>query len=240
MTPEPSPAFDPAAHPRRLNLGCGWDHREGYVNVDFLDFHHPDVVADVRNLVAFPSGYYDEVLAVDVLEHLHRGDVKPTLLEWGRVLRAGGRLVIRVPDVVGLVSLMSVSDDLEQQELLLQCMYGTQAYDGDFHHFGFTEVVLRNYLHEAKFGTVSITHRDHWLFDVEAVKAENPGPLVLGPLPFMVPGGDLPPGVAPRVPGAPAPNAGAETFTATLRRAAASLRRRVRSLVDGQRSRASR
>jgi predicted SAM-dependent methyltransferase len=240
MTAEPSPAFDPAAHPRRLNLGCGWDHRDGYVNVDFLDFHHPDVVADVRDLVAFPSGYYDEVLAVDVLEHLHRGDVKPALAEWGRVLRAGGRLVIRVPDVVGLVSLMSVTDDLEQQETLLQCMYGTQAYDGDFHHFGFTEVVLRNYLYEAGFGDVRVTHRDHWLFDVDAVKVEHPGPLVLGPLPFMVPGGDLPPGVQPRLPGGAATPTGTDALAATLRRAVASLRRRVRGVVDAQRSRTSR
>jgi SAM-dependent methyltransferase len=240
MTPEPSPTFDPAAHPRRLNLGCGWDHREGYVNVDFQDFHEPDVVADVRNLVAFPSDYYDEVLAVDVLEHLDRGDVKPALAEWARVLRVGGRLVVRVPDVIGLASLMSVSTDLEQQETLLQCLYGTQAYNGDFHHFGFTEVVLRSYLHEAKLGDVHITHHDHWLFDVEAVKADDPGPLVLGPLPFMVPGANLPAGVAPRLPQAEASAPEASTFGASLRRAVAGLRRRIRAAVDAQRSRASR
>ena len=32
--------FDPAAWPRKLNLGCGFDRRQGYVNVDLHDFHH--------------------------------------------------------------------------------------------------------------------------------------------------------------------------------------------------------
>ncbi len=56
--------------PDRLNLGCGWDLREGYLNVDVHDFHKPDLVADVTKLDMLPSGRYREIIAQDVLEHL--------------------------------------------------------------------------------------------------------------------------------------------------------------------------
>jgi len=59
-----TPAF------RKLNLGCGFDLREGYVNVDFQDFHKPDVVADVRDHGHAPVWLVEEIIARDVLEHL--------------------------------------------------------------------------------------------------------------------------------------------------------------------------
>lgn len=35
------------AFPRKLNLGCGFDHLQVYVNVDLNDFHNPNLVADI-------------------------------------------------------------------------------------------------------------------------------------------------------------------------------------------------
>ena len=70
----PAEPFDPAAHPARLNLGCGYDRREGFLNVDLHAFHDPDLVGDVRSLPALPSGRYTEIVAQDVLEHLERAD----------------------------------------------------------------------------------------------------------------------------------------------------------------------
>jgi hypothetical protein len=52
--PVPSPPATPTASalpdplPRKLNLGCGWDKRDGYLNVDLHGSHDPDLVADVR------------------------------------------------------------------------------------------------------------------------------------------------------------------------------------------------
>jgi hypothetical protein len=52
-------AFDPAKFPKRVNLGCGFDHRPGFLNVDIHDFHHPDLLADVTQLDMLPSGQYE-------------------------------------------------------------------------------------------------------------------------------------------------------------------------------------
>jgi predicted SAM-dependent methyltransferase len=179
------PTFDPGRFPRRLNLGCGFDRREGYLNVDFQPFHQPDLVSDVRKLDALPSAAYEEIVAQDVLEHLPRTDTLDTLREWARVLRPGGRLVLRVPDVIGLARLLANRRDLAEQEVLLQNLFGTQAYPGDFHHFGFTELVLRHYLAAAGFRVDELSHRDEWLFDVVAVRVEGEAPPPPTDLPYM-------------------------------------------------------
>ena len=177
--------FDYAAHPRRINLGCGFDHRDGYLNVDFQDFHHPDLVADVRDLGMLPSGYYEELIAQDVLEHLPRTEVLAALREWSRLLAPGGQLVLRVPDIIGLAKLLAERQDLAEQEILLQNLYGTQAYSGDFHFFGFTEVVLRHYLALAGLEVAELRHRDQWLFDAVAVRVEGQPVPNLSDLTFM-------------------------------------------------------
>lgn len=178
--------FDPAAWPRKLNLGCGFDRRQGYVNVDLHDFHQPDLVADIRSLPMLSSGYYDEILAIDVLEHLQRQEGPPALLEWGRLLKDGGTLQLRVPNILGVARLLLDSaDDLDQQRTLVQCLFGTQAYNGDFHHNGYTEMLLRDDLRVAGFDCVSFDSRDDWLFDVVAVKASQPKATRLADCRFM-------------------------------------------------------
>lgn len=79
----------------KLNLGCGNDYREGYVNVDKVAG-----VADVlHDLDRFPYPWdddsIDEVLMHHVLEHLT--DIEMVLDEIWRILKAGGKLLIWVP-----------------------------------------------------------------------------------------------------------------------------------------------
>lgn len=186
MTEAPTTdVFDPRAHPRQLNIGCGWDKRPGYLNVDFQDFHEPDLVADARDLSILPSGFYTEIIAQDVLEHLERDEVDPALAEWARLLADGGRLILRVPDIIGLARVMANLDTVDEQRKLIQNLYGTQAYTGDYHHAGFTELTLRHSLHSVSLSVVEMVRKDEWMFDCVAEKVANPGRFSPGPLPFM-------------------------------------------------------
>ena len=167
-----SSTFDASRYPDKLNLGCGWDLREGYLNVDLHDFHKPELVADVTKLEMLPSDYYSEVLAQDVLEHLPRQSTVEVLRGWSRLLKVSGLLHLRVPSVIDLAELLKLPENqsIARQELLVQCLFGTQAYTEDCHYTTFTEPLLRHYLAEAGMEVEEWRVRDEWLFEVDARK----------------------------------------------------------------------
>lgn len=81
---------------KRLNLGCGTFKKEGYVNLDCYSNLSPDVA---HNLNIFPYPFenntFDLIEADHVLEHLN--DPFGAMKELHRILKPGGKLVIKVP-----------------------------------------------------------------------------------------------------------------------------------------------
>lgn len=89
----------------RLNIGCGKDYREGWLNVDLS----PRVKAD-RYFDAFtfpwklPSSHFEEVVVSHLVEHIPH-DVKGNtgagffvfFEEIYRILKLGGRVIVKVP-----------------------------------------------------------------------------------------------------------------------------------------------
>ncbi len=177
--------FDYREFPNRLNLGCGWDVRDGYLNVDFIEEHKPNLLADVLDLPMLPDGHYVEIVAQDVLEHVKRTDVDAALREWRRLMAPGGEIILRVPDVIGAARVLASTTDLDKHVALIQCLYGTQAYTGDYHHVGFTELTLKAALHEAGFVVTDLQRRDEWLFDCVATTREPDAAFDPGPMPFL-------------------------------------------------------
>lgn len=78
----------------KLNLGCGSDYREGWVNVDL--FQKADVKHDL-NVFQYPfkDDTFDEIYASHVIEHL--SDTVKVMEELWRISRNGARVEIRVP-----------------------------------------------------------------------------------------------------------------------------------------------
>lgn len=81
---------------KRLNLGCGDDIKEGYINIDLYN-DKAELQCDIAKL-PFGDNKVDEVLVSHVLEHYHFHDGEAALKEWYRVLKPGGKIKIEVPD----------------------------------------------------------------------------------------------------------------------------------------------
>ena len=81
---------------KKLNLGCGIDYREGFVNVDFHSHIKIDVQHDL-NVVPYPfkDEEFDFILASHVLEHLDKPFV--IMKELHRILKKDGKLHLKVP-----------------------------------------------------------------------------------------------------------------------------------------------
>lgn len=77
---------------RLLNVGCGRDRRDEYVNLDISHLPEVDVVASVgSDKLPFPDNTFTVALCRDVLEHV---EVVPALRELHRVVEPGGAVVI--------------------------------------------------------------------------------------------------------------------------------------------------
>ncbi len=84
--------------PVKLNLGCGPNHKDGWVNVDLFDAH-ADLQLDLRELWPFPDSSVSYIYSEHVFEHFEfHVEVPHFLGEAFRVLESTGTLDVVVPD----------------------------------------------------------------------------------------------------------------------------------------------
>jgi hypothetical protein len=84
----------------KLNLGCGFNKQDGYINVDKFDTCRPDLLMDVESVPwSFDSNEVDEVLFNHSLEHMGQGTdtFLGIIKELYRVCKPGARIQINVP-----------------------------------------------------------------------------------------------------------------------------------------------
>jgi hypothetical protein len=88
----------------KLNLGCGQNKLDGYINIDKYPTFSPDVVWDLEQTpYPFEAGSITEISARHVLEHLGQStDVFLGIMkELYRILTPGGTMEIKVPHYRG-------------------------------------------------------------------------------------------------------------------------------------------
>lgn len=83
---------------KKLNLGCGYDYKVGWINLDFHKRPRIDVIYDVRKLpLPFEDNVFDKILCDNLLEHLTFDECYNLLKDLNRILKKGGVLLIKVP-----------------------------------------------------------------------------------------------------------------------------------------------
>jgi len=142
----------------KLNLGCGLDKREGYVNIDSRESVKPDLVLDLeKNLLKmFRDNSIDEMLMKDFLEHLSWRVIEVFLRECWRVLKRGGRVFIQTPNLEAIFKRVVLDPDykfgnLQGWKAISFWIYGEQNYPENLHKCGFTISTLKRLLEESGF-----------------------------------------------------------------------------------------
>jgi SAM-dependent methyltransferase len=116
---------------RRVNVGCGRDLRDDYINVDSRKIEGVDMVADARAL-PFKKDTLDEVFASHVLEHFTERDGKKILQHWYDLLKKNGELRIIVPNIDAMTKRYAGGE--LTWDALRSVVLGGQDYASD-HHF---------------------------------------------------------------------------------------------------------
>lgn len=131
----------------RLDMGSGGRREGEWLGVDAY-IEDANVHADMWN-VPFDDNSVDEIFTSHALEHVGKFYVPITLKEWFRILKPGGKVTVRVPDLE-----WCVNHWLRHKESIgwdLDVIFGNQNHDGEYHCTGFTEFTLRRYMTQAGF-----------------------------------------------------------------------------------------
>jgi len=135
-----------------LNLGAGEKPLAIAQNIDLRPLPGVDMVADASKL-PLPDNHDDKIIASDLLEHFPRAEVPSVLLEWKRILKSsGGVLILKTPNL-RTISEMFVSGVFDAPEAARR-FYANQGNLGDFHKAGWDGPYLRRLVEDAGFKIV--------------------------------------------------------------------------------------
>ena len=97
------------------------------------------------------------------------------LCAWNRVLATGRPALDPHQRSCFAGNVASGVERPERHRLVVHLTFGTQAYEGDYHRCGFTEVLLRDYLRATGFDQLEFGPLyDDWMLQVAAVKVGPP------------------------------------------------------------------
>lgn len=154
----------------RLNLGCGDNLLDGYINVDKYD-KAADVQADITDL-PFEDNSVDKVVAYQVIEHVPYNLNDKLFAEIYRVLKPAGTAILETPDidVVAVKILQEGITDQWRHNLVGEYYrpWDKDRYDDWEHHAGsihrnpFNFALIERYASNAGFKSVTKREPDFY------------------------------------------------------------------------------
>jgi predicted SAM-dependent methyltransferase len=128
----------------KLDIGSGGKSSDdSFISVDPY-VKSADIQADMWDL-PFEDGTVDVIWASQSLEHISKYKVFPTLLEFKRVLKIGGKLQILVPDLEWVCTWWLKHPS---SGWALDIIFGNQKHDGEYHKTGFNFSIMRDYIED--------------------------------------------------------------------------------------------
>ena len=159
----------------KLNLGCGYDYKEGWINVDAYTPQYVDVFDYVETLRKFKRMTVDHIYAAHVLEHLSQKDARKAVRRWYNLLKIDGIVEIIVPNIPVIIEKWIHVYRMNYPNLwgkTSQMIWGDQAHEGEFHRWGYDAPSLRYILEKAGFTEIDIT-LEPGIGDNEMIKDGN-------------------------------------------------------------------
>lgn len=136
----------------KLNLGCGNDVMDGYINIDLRKTHPSVVICDATNLDSIiDDGTVYEIRAVDVLEHIPYSKTVDVLKHWYDKLRPGGLLFIQSTCLKSLANYILDAKTPGQIENVIARIFGGQNYKENFHYTVIDQTLMKEYLDDVGF-----------------------------------------------------------------------------------------
>ena len=139
----------------KLNVGCGYNILEDYINIDRVETTPYTVQKDILKL-DYPSGVVDEIYMRHVIEHFFEDEIRDLLANCYRMLKDGGQLILETPDFERIV--YAWQEGILDKDLLNKLLFGFAAAQNTreremhmLHKFAFDEDLMIQFLAAAGF-----------------------------------------------------------------------------------------
>ena len=155
----------------RINIGCGADIIENYINIDIRDLDPRIICGDARDLPIDDESAI-EIRAIDLLNHISYHDIKNTLSHWNKKLQKSGLLYIKGRSFKSLAGNFLKCETSEEKLILLSKIFGYQDCPENTHLGCLDSDLLERNLKEAGFTDPKITLDSDQEYDliIEAYK----------------------------------------------------------------------
>lgn len=149
---------------KTLNVGCGErvfkEYPSGHtcINYDERNLNCVDVIGDVRKL-DFPDEEFNYVIASDIIEHFKISETENILREWKRVLKVGGIIEFRMPNLKAICQ--KYINGVHNAKMCSWLLYGGQTYAGNYHYTGFDREWFRSIIEPLGFKEIEYKDADN-------------------------------------------------------------------------------
>lgn len=168
---------------KRLNLGCGGKRMSGWINCDLFPSPTVDEAFSLDD-IPYASGTVEALHSEHALEHLPRHRAEAAIKEWARVLKPGGELLLKIPDLELCCRYFvegRPQDTLPLEDMRYDWWHHTlfgvqegQAHEpdeGQINYCGFTKARIRQLLEDAGFIIDYLVNYDGWNTPSIAIRA---------------------------------------------------------------------
>ncbi|MDO8640930.1 MAG: glycosyltransferase [Nitrosarchaeum sp.] len=169
---------------RKLNLGCGNRKAEGYIGVDIFPGKFVDEIFSIIK-IPYKDNTIDEVYSEHSLEHLAFYDAEDALKEWYRVLKIGGKMILKIPDLeiccANYVNVPAKYNEVRDKakQWFRNCIYGIQRSlngeprEAQIHKSGYSKDEIRKLVESVGFKVDKLFNYEEWdapSIEVHAIK----------------------------------------------------------------------
>lgn len=139
--------------PILVNLASQGEILPGFINIDKNPRKESEIKGDIRKL-DFDDNSVELMIAKNILQVFSHREFQKILLEWKRVLKPGGTLILSVPDLKSILKayIIGTIDFKETQEGL----FGKQVNEYEYFYNGFDQNSLANNLNKLGFKVVDL------------------------------------------------------------------------------------
>lgn len=167
----------------KLNLGSGGKTIPGFINCDLFPQQGVDEVFSLDE-IPYADCSVDEISSEHALEHLPRLQGEKAIKEWFRVLKYGGKVDLKIPDLVGCCE--GFLNDKANREWYTWTLYGIQDHRhtdypfkdkinyGQIHYVGYTKESITELMSKSGFIVDSIENYDGFSTPSLHIKASKP------------------------------------------------------------------